>query len=327
MPLVRVQPLPDTSTSEHTILSTSALSHPLPLKFCSLFRPALVSSQPSPTGLAYQLLPSDRSAPACSVPAKILNVAKRHSRYQFLMNFRLHGSRFASALSIVCHVVSIIVLVFELAVLYHEVTGNNTVSNGASKFCNTQCLNSGICSSFEEPPKTAASPISSLLRAAAPPAAPSNSSTRPPDSCSCLPGFYGDTCQLDLRSSEVKKTGYSFSTQLFKQVYEQAMIYMIFITACLCLILLSFMRSIHSAFVINETISRIRPFLGSTRYHSFAAAKPAPDSCVCDAFITRIHFYYQKSAAHTAAHAITSHPVLGSAAATGRNIWSQWRAL
>ena len=277
----RVHPLPDTSASEDAILSTPSASHPLPLKFCSLFKAALVSSNPSTPGLMYQLLPSDRSVPACSVPAKLLNVAKRHSRYQFLMNFRLHGSRFASALSIVFHVVCIFVLVFELFVLYHEVTGNNSVSNGASKFCNSQCLNSGVCSSFEEPPKSASSPVSSLLRAAAPPPSQSNSSTRPPDSCSCLPGFYGDTCQLDLRSPEIKKTGYSFSTQLFKQVYEQAMIYMIFITACLCVILLSFMRSIHSAFLINETISRIRPFLGSTRYHNFATAKPAPDSCVC----------------------------------------------
>ena len=241
----RVHPVPEHSAADAAAIALAS-SQPLPLKFCSLFQANLIDSSSLP-GLAYQLLPADASTASRSSQAKLLGVAKRHSRYQFLMNFRLHGSRFAAALSITFHIVCIFILILELAVLHRDVTGNNSVSNGAAQFCSTQCENSGVCSSFEAPSTaTSTAAVSST-----------NSSKTPPDSCSCLPGFYGNKCQLDLRSPSVKKTGcagalhttpcqcfmvticehrYSFSTALFKKVYEQAMIYMIFITACLCMV-------------------------------------------------------------------------------------------
>jgi hypothetical protein len=168
------------------------------------------------------------------------------------MNFRLHGSRFATAASIALHIIYLSMLILFMAILYHEVTGRNKVSNGASEFCSTKCLNDGVCSTFE------------------PMAASNGSLQRPADRCSCLPGFYGDKCESDLRSVDVKRTGYSFSTLLFSNVYEMAMVYMAFITACICLLLLSLMRTIASTVVIAASIKRVRPVFGSIRYHKSA---------------------------------------------------------
>jgi hypothetical protein len=225
-------------------------------------------------GVAYRLQTKQRTgtATARTLHDTILNMAKRHSRYQLLMSFRLHGSRFAAGLSVLFHLACIGIFIVNLALLYKETTGNNSVSIGASTFCSTKCQNSGICTVFEDLPGDTGSRSS-----------PNSSSTRPPDKCSCLPGFYGDNCETDLRSVETKTTEYTFSTKAFKLIYEHALVYMVFITACLCMLILSFMRGIQTALAIDGTIKRTQPVLGSVRYYGFASAKVSVDSYVAAA--------------------------------------------
>ena len=258
----QVHPLAENGAGIPAAAGASAqVSHPLPMRFCSFFTAEPTVAHPNIPGSAFRLLPPDRAAAARGAQEALRGVICRHSRYQFLMNFRLHGSRFATAASIAFHIVCIIILILTMVILYHDVTGNNNVSNGASEFCSTKCQNSGVCSTFQ--------PLSSSS---------TSTSSQPPDRCYCLPGFYGDSCESDLRSSAVKKTGYSFSTLIFKNVYEQALVYMIFITTCLCLLLLSLMRAIASAVLDAAAIKRVQPVFGSIRFHSFGNAAATADS-------------------------------------------------
>jgi hypothetical protein len=222
----QVHPLPAAAPEAERgseIVAAGTVDFHLPMRFCSLFTAERMDGFSKLPGLAFRLQSQVGATGARPVQQILRGVIKRHSRYQFLMNFRLHGSSFAAAASIAFHLVFVALLILFMVILYHDVTGNNSVSNGASEFCATKCQNAGVCSTFE--------PLSP-------------SSSRPSDRCSCLPGFYGDTCETDLRSTDVKKTGYSFSTLLFKNVYEIALVYMIFITACICVLLLSLTRTI-----------------------------------------------------------------------------------
>jgi len=252
--------------------SVPTASHLLPARFCSLFTARRIDSRAKLPGVAYRLQAKQRTgtAAARTLHDTILNMAKRHSRYQLLMSFRLHGSRFAAALSVLFHLACIGIFIVNLALLYKETTGNNSVSIGASTFCSTKCQNSGICTVFEDLPGATKGSSNA-------------SSTRPPDKCSCLPGFYGDNCETDLRSAETKSTGYTFSTQAFKLIYEHALVYMVFITACLSMLILSFMRGVQTALAIDGTIKRTQPVLGSVRYYGFAGGKASVDSYVAAA--------------------------------------------
>jgi hypothetical protein len=58
---------------------------------------------------------------------------------------------------------------------------------------------------------------------------------------------------------------------------------MIFITACLCMLILSFMRAVQTAFAIDSVIKRTQPVLGSVRYYCFASLKSVVDSYVAAA--------------------------------------------
>jgi hypothetical protein len=223
------------------------------MRFCSLFTAKPIVGCSDLPGQAFLLQSQDGAASARPVKDILRGVAKRHSRYQFLMNFRLHGSRFATAASIIFHLVCAFILFLSMVILYRDVTGRNSLSNGATAFCSTKCQNNGVCSTFE--------PLSSSS------ASSGSSSLRPADRCSCLPGFYGDSCETDLRSAAAKQTAYSFSTALFKNVYEMALVHMTFITACICILLLSLARAIANAVVIAASIKRIRPVCGSIRYH------------------------------------------------------------
>ena len=271
--------------------SVPTASHLLPARFCSLFTAQRVDSRAKLPGVAYRLQTQQRTgtATARTLHDTILNMANRHSRYQLLMNFRLHGSRFAAGLSVLFHLACIGIFIVNLALLYKETTGNNSASIGASTFCSTKCQNSGICTVFEDLPGATKGSSSSS----------NASSTRPPDKCSCLPGFYGDSCEMDLRSVETKYTGYTFSTQAFKLIYEHALVYMVFITACLCMLILSFMRGVQTALAIDGTgstlpslcfcniwsgtIKRTQPLFGSVRYYGFASARASVDSYVAAA--------------------------------------------
>lgn len=259
---------PNCSTLEPDAATVPTASHLLPARFCSLFTAQRMDSRAKLPGVAYRLQAKQRigTATARTLHDTILTMAKRHSRYQLLMSFRLHGSRFAAALSVLFHLACIGIFIVNLALLYKETTGNNSVSIGASTFCSTKCQNSGICTVFEDLP-----------------GATGSSSTHPPDKCSCLPGFYGDNCETDLRSIETKKSGYSFSTNAFKLIYEHALVYMVFITACLSMLILSFMRGVQTALAIDGTIKRTQPVLGSVRYYGFAGGKASVDSYVAAA--------------------------------------------
>ena len=85
--------------------SVPTASHLLPARFCSLFTAQRVDSRAKLPGVAYRLQTQQRTgtATARTLHDTILNMADRHSRYQLLMNFRLHGSRFAAGLSVLFH--------------------------------------------------------------------------------------------------------------------------------------------------------------------------------------------------------------------------------
>jgi hypothetical protein len=231
----------------------------LPVKFCSAFKSKAICSNVALPGVMYELLPKDASATMRTVSAKILDVVKRHSRYQYLMGFRLYGSRLAVASRALLHLACILILTVILAVLYKEVTSRNIHSIGATPFCSIACQNAGVCSTFE--------------------ALPNASAASPSNRCACLPGFYGDECETDLRSPAETKAGYAFSTVLFSKVYETALVYMMIITAGLCMQVFAFMRSIQSILHIHESIKRVQPSFGSIRYHQFASIVGS-----CDAY-------------------------------------------
>jgi hypothetical protein len=247
---------------------SSIAPHVLPMKFCSLFTAEAVKANGGALpGLVYQLLPRDGAANVQSLRETLLNVAKRHTRYQFLMNFKILGSRFSAALSILYHVICILIYIFLLLFLYHGVTSNNGTSNGASSFCSLKCANAGVCSTFE-----------------ATSGSDNSSSSAPPNSCSCLPGYYGTLCDVDRRSSDIKKTEYSFSTKMFKNVYEYALVYLIFITFLLCLQFMALLHSIQAAVRAHDSIKRIQPVNGSVRYYSFSSSKGSSDPYGCSSF-------------------------------------------
>ena len=271
----QVHPQDGLGSESNDATHSSVASHVLPMKFCSMFTAkAVETNRGTSPGLIFQLLPRDGAANVQSLQHTLLNVAKRHTRYQFLMNFELLGSRFSALLSILYHAICILIYIFLLLYLYNGVTRYNSTSNGATAFCSLKCANDGVCSTFEATSSGSGSNQSS-----------SNlSASAPPNSCSCLPGYYGDLCDVDRRSSSIKSTEYFFSTSTYRKVYEHALVYLIFITFVMCLQFMALLNSFQSIVRIRESIKRIQPSFGSVRYFNFSQFKGNSDSYGCSTF-------------------------------------------